>query len=398
VTSIENAGFTNLVESFIGPDAYSYAFDGQWGNLDHALGSASLVGQVTGVGEYHINADEPSVLDYNVEFKSAGQLSSLYAADEFRIADHDPVVVGLNPNAEPTVDAGGPYGVNEGGSVTLTATGSDPNGDTLTYAWDLDDNGSFETAGQSVTFSAASLDGPSSHTVKVQVTDPGGLSAVAQGTVNVLNVAPTVAAPVVAPEPSTEGTAVAASATFTDPAPDDSPFTCTVNYGDGSGAQAGTVSGSTCTGPSHTYATFGSYTVTAIVTDKDGGAGSNSSTHAVIFNWTGFFQPVDNLPIVNAVKAGSAVPVKFALGGNKGLDIFAAGYPRSAPFTCLAGGAEDVVEQTVTAGGSSLSYDSLAGQYVYVWKTEKAWAGSCRELQVKLVDGTVHVARFHFTR
>ncbi len=55
ITVIKNAGFTNLIESFLGPDAYSYVFDGQWGYLDHALGSASLVSQVTGVGDYHIN-------------------------------------------------------------------------------------------------------------------------------------------------------------------------------------------------------------------------------------------------------------------------------------------------------------------------------------------------------
>ena len=71
-------------------------FDGQWGSLDHALASASLSAQVTGTAEYHINADEPSVLDYNTEFKSTGQQTSLYAADEFRVSDHDPVVVGLN--------------------------------------------------------------------------------------------------------------------------------------------------------------------------------------------------------------------------------------------------------------------------------------------------------------
>ena len=85
--------------SFVGPDAYSYVFDGQWGYLDHALGSASLTAQVTGVADYHINADEPSVLDYNTDFKTAGQLISLYAPDQFRISDHDPVMVGLNPNA-----------------------------------------------------------------------------------------------------------------------------------------------------------------------------------------------------------------------------------------------------------------------------------------------------------
>ena len=61
-------------------------------------------------------------------------------------------------------------------------------------AWDLDNNDSFETAGQSVTFSAASLDGPSSYTVKVKATDPLGLSAEATATVNVFNVSPSVAA------------------------------------------------------------------------------------------------------------------------------------------------------------------------------------------------------------
>ncbi len=88
-------GYTNLIESLLGADAYSYVFDGQWGYLDHAIGSATLVGQVSGVGEWHINADEPNVLDYNTDFQSAGQIISLYNEDEFRISDHDPVLVGL---------------------------------------------------------------------------------------------------------------------------------------------------------------------------------------------------------------------------------------------------------------------------------------------------------------
>jgi predicted extracellular nuclease len=95
ITTLESAGFTNLVESFVGPDAYSYVFDGQWGYLDQALGTASLTSQVTGVADYHIDADEPTVLDYNTDFKSPGQLVSLYAPDQFRISDHDPVIVGL---------------------------------------------------------------------------------------------------------------------------------------------------------------------------------------------------------------------------------------------------------------------------------------------------------------
>jgi hypothetical protein len=71
-------------------------FDAQWGYLDHALGNAAVVPHVTGVAEWHVNADEPSVLDYNRNFKSAGQLVSLYAPDRFRMSDHDPVAVGLD--------------------------------------------------------------------------------------------------------------------------------------------------------------------------------------------------------------------------------------------------------------------------------------------------------------
>ena len=96
IDAIKAAGFHNLVEERIGEDAYSYVFDGQWGYLDHALATDSMERQVSTVAEWHINADEPSVLDYNTDFKSAAQIASLYAPDEFRISDHDPVLVDLD--------------------------------------------------------------------------------------------------------------------------------------------------------------------------------------------------------------------------------------------------------------------------------------------------------------
>jgi hypothetical protein len=58
----------------------------------------------------------------------------------------------------------------------------------------------------------------------------------------------------------------------------------------------------------------------------------------------------------------------------------------------------DAIEETVTAGNSSLQYDAGAGQYIYVWKTDKAWAATCRQLVVKFVDGSTQVANFNFTR
>jgi predicted extracellular nuclease len=104
ITTLTSAGFTNLVSALLGPDAYSYVFDGQWGYLDQALASSSMLAQVTGVGDYHINSDEPAVLDYNDDFKSPGQVISLYAPDEFRVSDHDPVVIGLALNGPPQID------------------------------------------------------------------------------------------------------------------------------------------------------------------------------------------------------------------------------------------------------------------------------------------------------
>ncbi|MEU6414662.1 PxKF domain-containing protein [Microbispora sp. NPDC046933] len=77
--------------------------------------------------------------------------------------------------------------------------------------------------------------------------------------------------------------------------------------------------------------------------------------------------------------------------------VFAAGSPASGQTSCSPG-RTDSVEQTVTAGGSPLSYDAAQDQYTYVWKADKAWAGQCRRLVVTLADGTQHWALFAGTR
>ncbi len=95
ITTLGLAGYSNLIELRVGTAAYSYVFNGEAGYLDHALASATLVAQVTGITEWHINADEPRVLDYNEEFKSPAQVISYYNADPYRSSDHDPVVIEL---------------------------------------------------------------------------------------------------------------------------------------------------------------------------------------------------------------------------------------------------------------------------------------------------------------
>jgi uncharacterized protein len=126
--------FFSLVEA----SGYSFSFDGQFGSLDHALASGNLKSQVVGAADWHINADEPTVLDYNVEFKTAGQQTSLYAPDAFRASDHDPVLVVLNLGKSLAGDGGantinGTTGNDQinGGAGRDTVNGSAGN-DTIT--------------------------------------------------------------------------------------------------------------------------------------------------------------------------------------------------------------------------------------------------------------------------
>jgi hypothetical protein len=133
-----------------------------------------------------------------------------------------------------------------------------------------------------------------------------------------------------------------------------------------------------------------------ISTDHDIYARTFSLPVGVVFAFDGFFTPVDNPPIVNVVKSGQSIPLKFGLGGDQGLSIIEVGYPKSQQVPCDPAAPVDGIEETVTSGASSLSYDATSDRYSYVWKTEKGWANTCRQLVLKLTDGTFHRATFKF--
>lgn len=167
---------------------------------------------------------------------------------------------------------------------------------------------------------------------------------------------------------------------------------------DGGSGVAGAGSGSVALGTS----TVGIQTATvpagAAVDNVANASAAASCSYRVIYNWTGFFQPIDNLPTINQVNAGRTIPAKFSLGGDQGLSIMAAGYPQSIPVTCASGAAIDTLEELSTATVSGLKYDAVADQYIYNWKTLSTYANSCRKLVVKLVDGTEHYALFKFVK
>jgi predicted extracellular nuclease len=104
IDALKNGGYNDLVKQFGGEYAYGYVFDGQAGYLDHALSNPSLTSQVTGAAEWHINADEPDILDYDTTFKP-DQVDAIYAPDQYRSSDHDAVLVGLQLDGLPAVTA-----------------------------------------------------------------------------------------------------------------------------------------------------------------------------------------------------------------------------------------------------------------------------------------------------
>jgi predicted extracellular nuclease len=105
IDTITAGGYTDLIYLFLGEDAYSFVFGGQLGYLNHALANAGLIDKVTGLTVWHINADEPDLINYDMSFKGPNQ-DAIYAPDAYRSSDHDPVIIGLDVCDEivPTFD------------------------------------------------------------------------------------------------------------------------------------------------------------------------------------------------------------------------------------------------------------------------------------------------------
>ncbi len=146
--------------------------------------------------------------------------------------------------------------------------------------------------------------------------------------------------------------------------------------------------------PSGSVFPVGTTEVTVTATDAAGNSSECKFNITVRYNFAGFFSPIANPPTLNAVNGGKAVPVKFSLSGDKGLNIFAAGNPFSVSLNCDTNDPGVDVSETLNAGGSSLSFSG--DTYIYVWKTQSSWAGTCRQLVITLNDGSVHTANFKF--
>jgi hypothetical protein len=139
----------------------------------------------------------------------------------------------------------------------------------------------------------------------------------------------------------------------------------------------------------------GSHTVTAQVSDKAGNSASASITYTVLA-WTlnGFYQPVDMNGVMNTVKGGSTVPLKFEIfaGTTELTNTSAVASFAVFAVSCSASVATDEIELTTT-GGTSLRYDATGGQFIQNWQTPKV-PGACYKVVMTTQDGSKLEALF----
>ena len=186
--------YLDMIYEFQGEYAYGYVYDGQTGYLDHALANQAMAEIVLDVNIWHINADEPDLIDYDTTFKLPAQ-DALYAPDAYRSSDHDPVIVTLNLNVAP-VAADQSVTTDEDTSIDVTLSATDVNGDVLTFAIvDGPAHGSVTLLGNVATYTPSpNYNGADSFTFRANDGEFDSNSATVSITVTPLNDAP-VAAP-----------------------------------------------------------------------------------------------------------------------------------------------------------------------------------------------------------
>lgn len=127
---------------------------------------------------------------------------------------------------------------------------------------------------------------------------------------------------------------------------------------------------------------------------------SSSEMHALYQgqSWTlgGFYQPVDMGGVLNTVKGGATVPLKFTVyeGSTRLTDPAVVGTFTTQQVSCASVDATlaDAIE-VVTTGATSLRYDPVAGQFIQNWQTPRK-PGTCHKVTLTTDDGSTLIALF----
>jgi hypothetical protein len=109
--------------------------------------------------------------------------------------------------------------------------------------------------------------------------------------------------------------------------------------------------------------------------------------------FSGFYMPVKNLPYLNTAQAGTAISIKFAVGGYQGTQVLQANSPTSIPVSCPTTAPQNALQPVIS---TTSGLKSLGSSYTYNWRTSASWTGSCRMFVLTLADGSTHQALFRF--
>src|SRR5262249_20267752 len=144
--------------------------------------------------------------------------------------------------------------------------------------------------------------------------------------------------------------------------------------------------------------TAGTFDVTVTARDRDGNATTVTHSYTVTApppgpSFGGFVGPIHDGSVVTA---GSVVPIAFSLGSDHGLDVLAAGSPRSVSVACDQPGQASGGWPAHSADG--LQFDAAGGAYTFAWQTRSSWAGTCRAFLLELRDGSVQQLVVRFRR
>jgi hypothetical protein len=153
--------------------------------------------------------------------------------------------------------------------------------------------------------------------------------------------------------------------------------------------------GTVASGAAIDTSTLGARSFTVTATDISGNTATKTVSYNVAWAWRGFLPFTRNPPVLNERVAGWLLLLRFSLGGDRGMNILADGYPKSVEVSCANAPAVAGTEDSTTYQ-PGLVYLQVIQQYVYVWKTDPVWAGTCRKFILKLNDGSEHVAYYKF--
>ena len=166
------------------------------------------------------------------------------------------------------------------------------------------------------------------------------------------------------------------------------------------GSGVASCTGDVADGAALDTSTPGPRTFTVTTTDVAGNSASTTVAYEVVAepdDFRGFRRPVEDFPAINRWIAGEAVPVRFSLGGYRGMDVLAPGYPQVAEVECGAG-------EEPTSGRPARSVWWQKGlrykhrSYIFMWRTDRDWTRGCRQFLIQLKDGSIHRAEFKFVR